>query len=393
MLKSYRVTGRGKATFIFGRGDEISTIYTRDGISGNIRLSTRYIECGYETPVPGDMETVIDVESENIEDAVTWVTAGYELASIVSLAANAALSPLEIELAYETTPGKTEREHFQRFVATDKGTHSSRRVPMDATVAFMSAIAVHPERNRLVRAITQYNQALIRWSMGNELLCVAHLFMGVEALKIACLRKQLDETGVSREELANEWGFVPAPNWTVDRFLDQESRTRLVFHGDALHHKLAKEVSDKFEHGLANGGDLFKDARETLVPSAEHLRRAIIELSGIAECHASVLLSEKFKWPRGLGELEQYFRSTLVGEGEISGGAGWPHPCWEWRHTIKSVTLDEESWIFSYTPETNMTARIPAEFVFQGGKLEVWDNGRFLPKSAGDLASENTRGE
>lgn len=289
-MKTYRVTGRGKSTFIFGLGDEITTEYMRDGKTGIIRLSSRYLECGFDHPVPGDLMAVVDADEDSIDDAVTWVTAAYEIASIVSLATNAALSPLEAELAFDITAGISEREHFQRFMPTDRGTYSSRRVPMDATVAFISAVARHRERNRLIRAITQYNQALLRWSMGNELLCVSHIFMGAEALKTACLRNHLEKLGISKEQLAHRWGFEVARDRKVEYFLDQQSRVRLVFHGDVLHHKIAKDVSDKFEHGLANGGALFKDAREALMPSAEHLRRAIIELSGVESFHAETLL-------------------------------------------------------------------------------------------------------
>lgn len=388
-MKSYRVIGRGRSTFIFGRGDEISTEYSRDGVAGFIRLSQRYLERGYDTPVPGDLMAVIDVDAANVEDAFTWITSAYELASMISLATNGALLPLEGELVYEITPAKSEREHFQRFVPADQGTYSSRRIPMDATVAFMSAVAHHKERNRIIRAITQYNQALIRWAGGNELLCVSHIFMGAEALKIASLRMHLEELKISKEELADLWGFSPTRDRTIGYFLDQQSRMRLVFHGDALHHDIARSVSDKFEHGLANGGALFKDAREALVPSASHLRRSIIEISGIEECHKNELLGKNFERPRGLGDLEQYFRSTLVGEGDLVGIDGWPHPCWDWKHSIKSVSVDEESWVFSYTPDTKITARIPEGFVFRGGSLEVWDGGQFTPKSAGELKSDD----
>lgn len=389
MTKSYRVTGRSQASFIFRLGDEISTDYVRDGITGRVTLGTRYLECGYDIPVPGDLMMAIEVESaENAEEAFTWVTVGHELASLISLATNAALAHPEGELVIETTPGKSEREHLQRFVPGDKGTFSSRTVPMDATVAFMSAVAVSPERNRLLRAVTQYNEALFRWKMGNELLSLSHLFMGIEAIKKACLRCYMQTHDINKTELAELWGFDPKRSQSLDHFLDSEARVRLAFHGDALHHKIARAVSDSFEHGLKNGGELFKQAREALVPTAKHLRHSILEVANIDEQHFQTLTGSAFSRPRGLGGLEQYFRSVLVGE-EVQGSDGWPHPCWDWKHSIKAVKFDAENGVYSFTPDHNMTARISPSHVFKPGNLEVWDGGVYMPSSAGDILMDS----
>jgi len=391
--KLYRITGRGTANVIFRLGDSISANYIRDGVHGRVSLATRYIECGFDVPVPGDFEATIEAEADTVEEAITWLTVGRELGSIVSLSANAAIEPLQGELAYEITPGRSEREHFQRFTPRDKGTFSSRKVPMDAAVALLSAIATHKQRDRLLRAITQYNEALLRWGLGNELLSVAHLWMGIEAIKKASLRHHLESRGTSKDQLADEWGFDPNRYMKIDQFLDAEARVRLVFQGDALHHRIAREVSDSFEHGLENGGALFAKARETLLPTAQHLRRAILEVAEVPDEHLRVMVAKPYDVPKGLGGLEQYFRSALIGEGDNLAPEGAPHPHWEWTHSMKSVQLDEESWVYSFTPDHKMTARVPEGFSFRPGNIEVWDGATFTPKSAAELAQEAEREE
>lgn len=108
----YRVTGRAPASVIFRAGDSLTINYIRDAIPGRLTFSTRYLEVGYDVPVPGDLAVVGDVEAETTEEALTWLTVGRELASIISLAANAAISPVKGELAYDITPRKRERELF-----------------------------------------------------------------------------------------------------------------------------------------------------------------------------------------------------------------------------------------------------------------------------------------
>jgi hypothetical protein len=385
----YCVTGRAAASVIFRQDDSLTINYIRDGISGKLTFATRYLEAGFEVPVPGDLMVVVETEAETTLEAFTWLTVGRELASIISIATNAAIAPIKGELAYDITPGKTERELFQRFMPGDEITLSSRTVPMDATLEVLELIANSKHRNRLVRAITQYNEALLRWELGNELLVVAHLWMGVEAITKAYVRLHLEQRGISESELATEWGFKPKGGYMQqESFLSAEARVRLVCQGDALHHKIARQVSDRFEHGLANGGALFGPARDALMPIARYLREAIFVVAGVSEEHRDALMTAPYARPRGLGGLEQYFRTTLVGDSEVLADEGRQHPCCDWEHTILSATFDEDSGLYSYKPNHNMTARIGKGLQLVGGTLEVWDAGHFTPESAAEKAAK-----
>lgn len=207
--------------------------------------------------------------------------------------------------------------------------------------------------------------------------------MGVEAIKKAYLRLHLERQGVSEPELAREWGFKPKGGYMEqEKFLNSEARLRLVCQGDALHHRIAREVSDSFEHGLANGGALFARAKDALMPIARYLREAILSVAEVPDEHRQTIQADPYARPRGLGGLEQYFRTKLVGDSEELAAEGYDHPCCDWQQKIKSVTLDPEIWRYSYTPEHTLTARIGENLKMVGGNLEAWDAGHFTPESA-----------
>ena len=267
----YKVTGRGRAGAIFRQGRSITIDYDRTGSRGQVTLSTRYLDRGFGVDVPGDFTAEVDGEAETADEAASiWVTVARELSAIVSVGCNAAIAPLNVELAYEVTSGKTEREFLQRFYEADEVCLSSRIIRPDVISSFISSVAFSRHRERLLRAIAQYNEALLRWGLGNELLVVAHSWMGIEALKKACLRHELEKTAVPKEELAKSWGFTAAGGYMeVDSFLDMQARQRLVFRGDLEIHRAAKQVSDGFEHGFEDAGTLIPLARRVMIVVAQ----------------------------------------------------------------------------------------------------------------------------
>lgn len=387
--KLFRVAARGPASILFRKGQQISVNYERDGNLASVVLATRYRDNQDGVPIAGQFSAVIDAPAASADSAITWVTVARELASIVAVAGNASIGEIEGELAYEISPGVGEREFFQRFVPADEMTLTSRTVPMEASCALIAAIEHHPDRDRLLRAVMQYDRAVRLWALGNELLVVAHLFMGVEALKVAALRQHLAAKGISKEELGAEWGYKPKGGYmTLDSYLEAAARVHLVCEGDKLHHDIARRVSDSFEHGLKNGGELFEEARDTLVPTARHLRRSILRVAGVGDEHVDVMTSDRYATPRGPGGFEQYFRTTLVGDGDQLSETGYDHPMCEWTHDMESAELDPETWTYSVKPNHTLTARLGPGIKMIGGSYEIWDGGRFTPQCASEKAAD-----
>lgn len=386
LMKQYTITARAKASAAFPRGQALGMNYDLGDRQLHLEMHTR--RKGEEGAFLGDLQVTARTAARSVEEAAALVTRGREMAIMVSLAANAAIHPLEAELVYETTPGVEEREYFQRFVPEDEMSYADRVVPIDETAGLLSLIASHEQRDRLIRAISQYSEALLRWEHGNELLVLAHLFMGVEAIKKACWRGEITRRGITKEELACEWGFSADGRVRIDDFLDRSARLRLVFKDDAKHHRIAKEVSDSFEHGFANAGTLFKPAASALVPTAAYLREAIFNLLELPDEHREVLLSDTYKYPKGPAGIEQYFRALLIGPPDARLAAeGQDHPYCIWQIEVEARQEEDGSRVYEHKP--SMTPVIGQGIMLRPLNHEVWARGTFKPKSAAE--TEGTR--
>ncbi|MGZ6109714.1 MAG: hypothetical protein ACXWMR_16615, partial [Gemmatimonadaceae bacterium] len=148
------------------------------------------------------------------------------------------------ELAYDITPGLTERDFFQHFLPEDRLLLvNRRRLSSELIARVLTQLFNHPEVDRIRRTIGQYYQALRNWEPGQEVMALAHLWMGVETITPVALRRAFAAANSDRAGIASAWG--------IDiRQLDGEVRKRLILHGDADSYNKAKDASDGFEHGF-----------------------------------------------------------------------------------------------------------------------------------------------
>ena len=381
MTRRFRVSARSHATTIFRDGQALGINYLLDSQPIRLTFRTRYLDRGFSVPVAGDMWMDAEGEAAELEEAFSiFGNAGRDIAAAISLVMNAAIAPLEGELAFETTPGISRRPFIQRFVEGDKLAFSSRFVDIDRVAKLLQLIGHHAERDGLTRSISHYAEALSHWRLGAELPTLAHLFMGVEAIKGPMWRQRVVQTGMSKEQLAAEWGYDPKRRMTLKESLGAASSEILVFQGDIATLKKAKGVSDAFEHGSRSAGMLYKPARESLVSTAHYLRSAIFELAGMTDADREELLT-KFARPRGLGDLEMYHRATLVGESDQLAAEGEAYPHFEWTIDFEEVHFNEESETYEFKPRTKMTAHCGPEVQFEEHAQEIWDAGTFTPPS------------
>jgi hypothetical protein len=377
--REYRIAARTRSSALFRPNEALRVTYHLDGVPIRMTLQTRYHRWGFAVPVPGDLWLDARGAADGLKMALALFTnAGRDIASVVALSANAAVAPLEAELGYESTAGITRREYLQRFLPTERMAYTSRFVDVLAVQALVSALAKHPERDRLIRAVSQYSEALSNWRAGSELLAVSHLFMGVEAIKTACWRHAIASAGTTKEDLAKEWGFRNGGRLSREQFLDQEARLRLVFSGDAECHRLAKETSDHFEHGFSSAGALYEPARGALVKTAEYLRMAVLCLLNVSGEHRELLLGPKYKRPRGLPGLDMYISGYLVGEGELAAPNN-EYPVCRWEHKLQQVTFDAATERYSFQPSHDFTPQLGEGIAFEPARFEVWDTAYFSP--------------
>ena len=386
-MKHYIVIARAPASAAFRHGSAIAMNYDIDGVPLYLEMTSRLI--GPEGQSLGDLQVTAHAQAESSKDAMGLVTRAREMALMVGIAANAHIGPFEGEIAYETTPGIEEREYFQRFMPADSLCYAERAIPCDAAAAVIEAMANHPERNRIIRGMSQYALALSYWESGNELLALSHLFMGVEALKTAAWRQLLAQRECSRDELAVEWGYRSDGRIDIQAYLDREARIRLVFRGDQIHHQIAKEVSDSFEHGFANGGTLWGKAASTLRPTAEHLRHCILTMLNLPIDHLKYLIGEKYSHPRGPAGIDQYFHAKLLAPaGTKLSAEGHDHPFCSWEIEVEARRHKIDG-THEYVHNRKMTAMIGADVRLQPLNEEVYIRGSYSPKSAEELQNDN----
>ncbi len=290
--RSFRVIARAPASTLIRPDHQIGVSVGLDGQPLSVAFRTRYLERGYSSPAPGDL--LLDAEgiaSDLQAAARAFSNLGREIAAVISLSANAWIAPLEPEVVYETTPGLARREYFQRYLPPDEVAQTSRFVDTAATAEIVSALDRNAERDRLIRSIAQYSEALRNWRTGSELLALAHIYMGIEAITVARLRHELAKAEKDRQQLAMEWCFRDDGHQKIDAFLNSQTRERLVFKGDSESYQVAKEVSDHLEHGLSNAGRLVEKAGNAVIPTAGYLRQAILSVLDLSEKTLQVTLS------------------------------------------------------------------------------------------------------
>ena len=250
----------------------------------------------------------------------------------------------------------------------------NRRIEVEAVSAVGAALATHPELVRLRRAIAQYALALSLWQPGHEIQCLAHLYMGVEALTKARLRQHLVAHALGEDELIVEWQIER-------KQLDAEVRRRLIFIEDQQAYAKVKAVSDGLEHGFSEYDEMQVPAREVVVRAAQYLRRAILDMLNLEGAVRERLLGADFNEPRGPVALVRYLRGTLSGPAKGLAMSDQLYPLMQWRGGIKSVTRGEDGK-YSFATDEGFTAMLGQGVTFTAGTYEIWDGSSIkeLPK-------------
>lgn len=378
-MKTFRVIARAPASAIFRHGEVLQVNHDFDGIPICYQLQTRFVG-NFSSPTPGDMLIIAEGEADDLKSAASnFINFGRDIAAAVALSANATIEPLEPEIVFEASPGQTSHEFFQRYVSADRLSLSSRFVDLKATAEIITSLSKNEERGRLTRAISQYFEALRYWRNGYELLALSHLFMGVEAMKTACWRHKIRTEGITKDELARDWGYQEDGRLNLKQSLNAASRVKLVFQGDSEAHRLAKETSDNFEHGFENAGKLHVPARLCLVATAKYLREAIVNILEISPESKRSILGKKFQRPRGPLGVDTYLFGYLLGDPENLAPDGSDFPYLEWKTDIEDVTFDKKEDRYSFQPNHKFTARIGEGVRLENIRFEMWDVSSFWP--------------
>jgi hypothetical protein len=227
----YVVVARAHASAIFYPGERFEINFAHaDWEPFRLVFQTRYDEAGYDAPVPRDLWVDIRGRAPDLPNAAhVFVNAAAEISNIIVLGVNATMGRLEPELVFDASPETNVHEFLQSFMPDwPLVPVPGRKIDVHAIGTLIGAVNSHQERSRVMRAIAQYTEALRSWRPGNEIPCLAHLYMGVEAISKALSRDYLKRIGGTEDALAIEWGVKHAEKLTQRRMLESEYRRRLV---------------------------------------------------------------------------------------------------------------------------------------------------------------------
>ena len=208
-MPEYKVISRAQSGVRFGKDDEVvlenfPSSYGPVNIVVRTRLKRtetgKLLPMGLLAEVQGHATSLLD-SAQNFAHAVQSICPAF------AFIGNAPIEDMYPEIAYEVAEGILKRDYFQLFHPEESELYiDRRRISAQVAVRFLHTLVSHPESERIRRALGQYYQALRNWEPGQEALAVSHLWMGVEALSPVVLRRTMQTTGSTRDDLASTWG-------------------------------------------------------------------------------------------------------------------------------------------------------------------------------------------
>ena len=313
------------------------TVASFPAASGSVSISLqtrRAVTPNFSRPTPRGIHVEITGEAHSLDESLTAFSAAAELISpIVSVVSNAPIGMLDVELAFESTPGSRERLFFQQFLLDERVLPIDlHAVPNASLKAVLQRLPKHPENERLHRAMSYYHNAISQWRPGAEIVVLAYLYMAAEALTPIVRAAFLEKAG-GRDALLALWG--------VDvKQLDSEARCRGVFEGNVAVYKKAKHASDGFEHAFASFTDIRADASQVLLPTAGYVRRTILRQLSLPDNALQQMLADPYDRPFYL-HYTKFLRGRLVSNGDALSAPDQLYPILTWRSTRKEAPSSE----------------------------------------------------
>lgn len=337
-----------------------------------VEFFTKYDEEEFGVPIPHELYIEVRGPAESLDEALTkfWQIAN-SLIGPLAVSSNAPIGDPHHYVAFDNTPGRSEREFVQHVSLDERGLpHDGRYLRVRETSEFISAIVRHPQGERLQRAIEHYRFALNHWQPGREVLTVEHLFVAAEALKVIALQGALQHS--TTEQLADLWNVKRGADRRI-RIGDLQSAARreIVFNGDKDCHDKAAKASDGLEHGYEAFREITSLALQVKDQTFTYIRNAIINLSGISSEVKAVLLAPPLGIPQSDLETFNLVRAKIVGATEHIRGDQSPYPYFKVNERSFKWAEGEDGTI-KFTGSDTLTASIGSGLSFQIHSFETW---------------------
>jgi hypothetical protein len=363
------------ARFLPEEGLEITlNVSDMDLQSLRLRAFTRWVNEG-SNQIPRELIIEVRGRCGSLDDATTKFGAvARPFATIIGFVANVMVGAVEVHLAYDSTPSHEDRAFLETFLPDERGgVMAGRIVRCDLLEAVVTAvIASGPSSERVSRALRQYEMALRYWFVGGEWLALSHLWMAVETLTDAVIKRENSRLGIDSPELAASFGIsLEGPRKLWQQTLKHETRKRLIFREDGETYRTAREGRNGLEHGFMELNDVAAHALSCADKTFEYVRRTITELLGLPPEIAQELVDIK---PKDVQSLRKAIRGRLTGAAEDPALQGELYPHIEWSSSISAITRDGSTFRTTYaerfTLRTHPNISFTPERIEAFGRLE-----------------------
>ena len=261
-------------------------------------------------------------ESREVAAPYLYQTAAH-VHSICCLSANAGSTVIQ-ETLFTEFPFAEWRRFTRQFPFSEIPTYplGGRFVAREETLRLAGKIWEHAHRERLLLAISQYEEALRLWRPGSAPLLCLHLWMAAESITEVVLEKILAEKGCAIDELADFYKIphtqqskckacgheheqivvCPAcsavqPPTKNDRKYHVRARVRreVIFQGDKTTYDTIRNTSDGIEHGAGTFADIWNVDFGIYEKTAKYLRQAIFNIVELETAERDVLDAAPFE--------------------------------------------------------------------------------------------------
>lgn len=300
-------------------------------------------------PAPADAipaVLLIEVRGESgrpLEEVVDQLlNIGGQLLPLLTLAGNAFVDDVHLDVAYEVTPSVQKRPWIQRYTGlVEPSPPTTRLISRRELGPLIEAANVQPERDRWGRAVANYREALRHWRPGDELMAVEHLQIAAETLTPISTARVLREAGLTKEGYAESLGFESSKG-DMENFVASRIRLDEIYSGDNVLRRDVENASNGFEHGFKDFTEAKVLAEHSRDAAARLIRIALLAELGLDSANMQGLTSGPFEVPLALSPIQHLWRGTLEVEDESSLGPGEPPlHLKDWRMEI--VASQEEA--------------------------------------------------
>lgn len=351
--------------------------------AGPIQLTfrTRYSNEGHESAIPRELWIEARGTAISLKAAINayWKAAAGSIA-LIAFVANAGIGELQVDLAFDATPGHHTRQMFKNFVVGDVGLpRPGRHTDIQTIVDLVTSINSLPaeEGNAIHQALVFYSMALTHWVAGQETFVLSYLNQGVEALTPVILRQYKNQTGLTRDQLAKQWGvdqeWNNISNGAKITRLKSAARLNLIFHGDGATYTEARKVRNGFQHAIAPFTTIRQFATASRDKSMEYLRGAIVDLAGVSAATRDVIMIGKYFQPLGWFKAVDYHWIELETEVDDVASPEYQYPDLFIKRELSSFSSDGKNMTFA--PTYTYQARVA-----DGVTLKIVGHELFMPQ-------------